>query len=87
MSDKRKRQILEGRVRKAASQKTITVVVPLVVKDAKYKKYLRRDCVLHVHDEKGQARAGDRVAVCATRPVSKTKHFRLIKVLERAKGS
>ena len=84
MNEKRKREILEGVVRSVAGSKSITVSVPLSVQHPKYKKYLRHESVLHVHDEKNEAKLGDRVAVCQSRPLSKTKHYRLVKVVERA---
>jgi len=84
MTKKPKREVLEGVVRSAKAHKSLTVAVPLVVKHAKYGKYLRRHRVFHVHDENNDAREGDRVAIRLCRPISKTKHWRLVKVLERA---
>ena len=79
-----KREVLEGVVRSAKAHKTITVTVPMIVQHPKYKKYLRKDRVFHVHDEKNEAKEGDRVAIAETRPMSKTKHWRLTKVIKRA---
>jgi len=84
MTKKPKREVLEGVVRSAKAHKSLTVTVPLVVKHPKYKKYLRRNRVFHVHDENNDAREGDRVAIRPCRPISKTKHWRLVKVIERA---
>jgi small subunit ribosomal protein S17 len=84
MSEKRKREVVLGQVRSTSGNKTIAVRVPHLVKHAKYMKYVRRDSILHVHDEKNEAKVGDRVEVCQSRPMSKTKHYRLVKIVERA---
>jgi small subunit ribosomal protein S17 len=49
-----------------------------------YGKLLRRSTKLHAHDEKGECREGDRVRIAECRPMSKTKHFRVVEVLARA---
>jgi small subunit ribosomal protein S17 len=67
-----------------ARQKTITVEVQYVVKHARYGKFLYRSTKLHVHDEKNEAKKGDRVEVTETRPLSKQKRWRLVRVVERA---
>ena len=64
--------------------KTLRVEVEFLVRHAKYGKYMRDRSILHVHDEKQEARTGDRVQVMQCRPMSKTKTWRLVKVLERA---
>ncbi len=76
-------ETLEGVVTSAKSQKTITVSVKRTVKHPKYSKVMRRETTLRVHDEKGEAREGDLVAITASRPISKTKHFRLVQILKR----
>jgi small subunit ribosomal protein S17 len=53
------------------------------MKHLKYGKFLRRWSKLHAHDEKNEAQIGDRVVVMTCRPISKTKGWRLVKVLER----
>jgi len=85
MSEGRKRDdLMEGVVRSAKGRKSITVCVPVLVKHKKYGKYLRRDRIFHVHDAKDEAAEGDRVIIRPTRPLSKTKHWRLVKVVRRA---
>ena len=64
--------------------KTITVVVRTVVKHPTYGKYVRRSTRCRVHDESNDAHVGDRVEIMETRPISKTKRWRLVNVLERA---
>lgn len=72
-----------GVVSSAKSNKTIKVVVNFQTMHPKYGKYLTRRTVLHVHDEKSEAREGDTVEVAECRPISKTKHHRLVRVLSR----
>lgn len=73
-----------GVVTSDVRDKTITVEVEYLVQHPKYAKYLKRRTRLHAHDEHNQARKGDRVEIAETRPISKTKHWRLVRVVERA---
>lgn len=73
-----------GEVSSAKTAKTIKVVVQYQTKHAKYGKYLKRSSVYHVHDEKGEAREGDKVEIAECRPFSRTKHHRLVRVVEKA---
>ncbi len=61
--------------------KTIRVVYRYSVKHPKYGKYIRRRTTLHAHDEDNAAKTGDRVEVAACRPRSKTKGWRLVRIL------
>ena len=70
-----------GRVISNKMNKTITVLVERSVKHPLYGKIMRRSTKLHAHDEQGAAREGDLVAVVETRPLSRTKHFKLVEVL------
>jgi small subunit ribosomal protein S17 len=74
-----------GVVVSAAMDKTIVVRVDTVKPHPVYKKIVRRSSRLHVHDEANVAKPGDLVRVVETRPLSKTKHWRLAEVLEEAK--
>lgn len=67
--------------------KTIKVRIDRLVKHQKYGKFQRRRSVLHVHDEKNEARAGDVVEIMECRPISKTKSWRLLRVVRRAEGT
>lgn len=78
----RSRQV--GVVTSAARDKTIRVTVSYLVRHPKYGKYIRRRTVLHAHDERNECRDGDVVEVMACRPLSKTKAWRLVRVLRRA---
>ena len=66
-------------------QKTIVVELEDRVKHALYGKIIRRTTKVKAHDEKGIAGVGDRVQLMETRPLSATKHWRLVEVLEKAK--
>jgi len=64
--------------------KTIAVTVSYSVKHPKYGKYLRRRTVLHAHDEQNDAAIGDKVEIAQCRPLSKSKSWRLVRILDRA---
>jgi small subunit ribosomal protein S17 len=85
MTTESKHQELEGVVQSSKGDKTITVRVPHIVQHPKYKKFLRKERVFRVHDEKNEAKEGDRVVISESRPISRTKCWRLKEVVERAK--
>jgi len=74
-----------GVVVSAAMDKTIVVRIDAVRSHEKYRKVVRRSSRLHAHDEHNAAAVGDVVRVVETRPLSATKHWRLLEVLEKAK--
>jgi small subunit ribosomal protein S17 len=74
-----------GRVVSNKMQKTITVQVERRLQHPMYGKYLTRRSKLHAHDEKNESKEGDLVMIEQCRPLSKTKTWRLVKVLERAR--
>jgi small subunit ribosomal protein S17 len=73
-----------GVVTSAATPKTIRVLVEYQAKHPKYGKFLRRSRRLLAHDEKGQAKVGDRVWLMECRPISKRKSWRLVEIAEAA---
>ena len=75
-----------GVVESDKRNKTRKVVIAYSGKHAKYGKYLRKRTVLQVHDEKNESRLGDRVEVAECRPISKTKSWVLVRVVEREVG-
>jgi len=75
---------VQGIVASDKADKTIKVVVAYQTRHPKYGKFLKRRTVLHAHDEKNEAKEGDTVEIAECRPLSKTKHFRLIRIVERA---
>ena len=72
-----------GRVVSNKMNQTITVLVERKVKHPIYGKYIRRSTKVHVHDEKNECNEGDLVAIAECRPISKTKSWRLVEVLEK----
>jgi small subunit ribosomal protein S17 len=72
-----------GIVASDKGDKTIKVVVNYQTRHAKYGKYLKRRTVLHAHDEKNDAKLGDTVEIAECRPLSKTKHHRLLRIVSR----
>jgi small subunit ribosomal protein S17 len=83
-SERGDRRVEIGIVLSDVRNKTITVEVKRLVKHARYGKYIFRSTHLHAHDEKNEAKKGDRVEIVETRPISKQKRWRLIRVVERA---
>lgn len=73
-----------GVVESDARDKTRSVAINFSVQHPKYGKYMRRRTVLHVHDEKNESRKGDRVEIAECRPISKTKSWTLLRVVEAA---
>ena len=80
-----RRQERQGTVVSDAMEKTIVVRVDVVKAHPRYKKVVRRSVKFHAHDESGQAKVGDVVRIVETRPLSKTKRWRLAEVVEAAK--
>ena len=80
----KRRQELTGKVVSAKNDKTITVLVETYVNDSKYHKRVKYSKKYAAHDEKNIAGVGDTVVIAETRPLSKTKHYRLVKVVEKA---
>ena len=79
------RKVREGLVVSDKMEKTIVVEVEDRVKHALYGKVIRRTNTLKVHDEQNVAGIGDRVQIMETRPMSATKRWRLVQVIEKAK--
>ena len=79
------RKVREGLVVSDKMEKTVVVSVEDRVKHALYGKVLRRTSKLKAHDEQNQCGVGDRVRIMETRPLSATKRWRVVEVLEKAK--
>lgn len=75
----------EGIVSSTDMNKTIVVKIAEQVRHPRYAKTIARTKKLYVHDELNDAKVGDRVSVSETRPLSKTKRWRLVEILERAR--
>ena len=78
------RRAVRGSVISARMDKSITVLVVRQFKHPLYKKYIRRSTRLHAHDESNDCKEGDTVLIEECRPLSKTKSWRLIRILGRA---
>jgi small subunit ribosomal protein S17 len=75
---------LTGMVTSDAMDKSITVTIERRIKHPVYGKYIRRSTRLHVHDENNECSKGDVVVIEQCRPMSKTKSWRLVEVVEKA---
>jgi small subunit ribosomal protein S17 len=80
-----RRQERRGVVISDAGDKTIVVKVDVIKSHPRYKKVVRRTVRFHAHDEQNTAGVGDTVRIVETRPLSKTKHWRLAEIVEKAK--
>ena len=74
-----------GQVVSDKMDKTVVVAVEELEQHKLYKKPVKRTVKFHAHDEKNDAHVGDKVAIMETRPLSKTKRWRVVEVVERAK--
>lgn len=85
MSDEAKiRRVVDGRVVSDKMDKSITILVERRVRHPVYGKFIGRSTKLHAHDEKNECKEGDMVQIEECRPLSKSKSWRLVKVLEKA---
>lgn len=78
-----KRQV-EGTIVSNKMDKTVVVQVERLVKHALYKKYIRRRSTFSAHDDGNQCQIGDRVVITESRPLSKTKRWRVSRIIEKA---
>jgi small subunit ribosomal protein S17 len=76
-----------GVVESDKCEKTRKVVVNFLAKHPKYGKYLRRRTVLQVHDEHNESHLGDEVEIAECRPMSKSKRWRIVRVVKKAAGN
>jgi small subunit ribosomal protein S17 len=79
------RKTRQGRVVSSKPDKTITVAIEVARRHPQYEKIVRRSRTLHAHDARNEAGEGDLVRVIETRPISRTKRWRLVEILEKAK--
>ena len=78
-------QVRLGTVVSDRADKTITVRIDIAKRHRRYRKIVRTTSTLHAHDERNDAHTGDLVRVVECRPMSRTKRWRLVEVLERAR--
>ena len=79
------RKTRTGKVVSDKMDKTIVVAIEDNIKHPKYGKIIKRTTKIHVHDEKNECGVGDKVLVMETRPLSATKRWRLVEIIEKAK--
>ncbi|MCO5248563.1 MAG: 30S ribosomal protein S17 [Chitinophagales bacterium] len=82
---RKQRKTRIGVVSSDKMEKTITVTVERKLQHPKYGKFVIRSKKFHAHDEKNEAQIGDTVKIMETRPLSKTKSWRLVEVIQKAK--
>ncbi|RZK45943.1 MAG: 30S ribosomal protein S17 [Pedobacter sp.] len=85
MTERKRRKTRIGIVSSDKMTKTITVAVERKVKHPIYGKFLKKTTKFHAHDEANTAGIGDVVRIMETRPMSKTKRWRLVEIIEKAK--
>ena len=85
MAERSVRKVRTGVVVSDARDKTVTVEITMSVRHPKYAKTIERRRRLQAHDEQNDAHLGDTVRVVETRALSKTKHWRLVEIMERAR--
>jgi small subunit ribosomal protein S17 len=78
------RKTRQGRVVSSKPDKTITVQIEVARRHPQYEKIVRRSRTLHAHDARNEAGEGDLVRIVETRPLSRTKRWRLVEILEKA---
>ena len=85
MTERSARKVRQGIVISDARDKTVTIEIVETVRHPRYQKTMVRKKKLHAHDEANDARVGDTVRVMETRPLSRTKRWRLTEIVERAR--
>lgn len=85
MEERNLRKTRVGKVVSSKMDKTVVVMVEDNVKHPLYGKIVRKSIKFKAHDENNEAGEGDRVMIMETRPISKNKHWRLLKIIEKAK--
>ncbi len=84
MSTESIQRTLQGRVVSDKMDKSITVLIERQVKHPLYGKFMKRSSKIHAHDEANECNMGDLVKVVECRPLSKTKSFKLVEIVEKA---
>ena len=85
MTERNLRKTRVGKVVSTKMDKTIVVAIEDNVRHPKYGKILKRTAKIHAHDEQNACTVGDKVSVMETRPLSATKRWRLVEIIEKAK--
>jgi small subunit ribosomal protein S17 len=83
-AERGKRRVAVGVVTSDKMNKTRRVEIPRLVKHSRYGKYIKRRTICKVHDEANASHVGDTVEIMESRPLSKTKHWRLLRIVTKA---
>jgi len=83
-TERNERKVMRGMVTSNKMSKTLVIQVDRKVKHPLYEKFVSRKTKLYAHDDKGEAQVGDIVEVCQTRPLSKLKRWRLVRIIQKA---
>ncbi|MBT5903797.1 MAG: 30S ribosomal protein S17 [Opitutaceae bacterium] len=75
------RQTLIGVVTSRTGDKSVKVTIPFKIPHPRYKKVINRKSVVHVHDEKNETHVGDKIEIMSTRPLSRLKRFRVLRIV------
>jgi len=86
MSEEQKKRTLIGTVISNKMDKTVTILIERKVKHPLYGKYIKRSTKLHAHDETNQCNEGDVVEIVSCRPISKSKSWNIVNVLEKTQS-
>jgi len=84
MSDRKSRKSITGVVTSRSGDKSVKVTYDYKIRHPLYKKEIKQKTVVHAHDDKNECGVGDRVSIMETRPLSKLKRFRVVRVLDKA---
>jgi len=84
MAERKERKTERGMVVSRSGDKSIRVIIEWMTRHPRYGKYIRRTTKLGVHDEKNIAGVGDKVEIVECRPMSRTKSWRVLRVVEKA---
>ncbi len=75
------RQTLIGIVTSRTGDKSVKVTIPYKIPHPRYKKVINRKTIVHVHDEKNETHVGDKIEIMGTRPISRLKRFRVLRIV------
>ena len=81
-----RRKLLTGFITSRMGDKSVKVTIPYKTPHPLYHKVINRKTVLHVHDEKNETKVGDKVEVSETRPLSRLKRWRIVRIVEASVG-
>lgn len=84
MAERNRRKTILGTVTSRSGDKSVKVTYDFKIRHPLYIKEVKRKTVVHVHDENNDSNVGDRVEIMETRPLSKLKRFRIVRIVERA---